>query len=1107
MNIYSANGELVLSVTPSGSSQRTRKIMGDNSLTLIFESTDFIEIPLYSYIDYEGERYTLWRPEDFTKNGDRIWEYAVKFGGWQEFLKTRMFKFLSAVPHELKFPITAKPDALVQILVDNLNENSSGWTKGEVIDATEKTLSFNYEYCYDALNRIAEEFSTEWEIQGKTIHLRKVEKNKNNPVPLKYGKDNGLRPGIVRKVKKEKAPVTKLYVQGGERNINRSAYGSKSLLLPTDRTLQYEGRTYRTDASGVFITRADRTLTVYNEDGFDATHIYPSRVGTVSEVITVDAEQNFYDFKDSSIPEDLNFSDCRIPGEKATVIFQTGVLAGKEFDIEQTDDDLTGYVHAERRFKLVPLDEDGTVYPNENCKPHVGDQYAVFNISLPQAYVRDDATQTGASWDMFREAVKYMYENEDELFTITGELSSLFAKENWLDIGGRIVPGGYIAFSDDRFMQEATLIRITGIAEPLEQPWKATLELSNVSIAGNILTGLSKLEAEEVVIESKTKELRRYMSRSWRDAIETLHMVENSLLENFTGAINPIAIQSMAILVGDKNLQFRFVNSKTNPQRVEHVVTFNNTTKILYAPAGIIQHRTLGISDVSSAHKASEYKYWNIPAYTSPPLDDAKAYYLYAKVSQTGTFVLSETAKAMNADAGYYYLWVGQINSAYDGVRTDFLTMYGFTEITPGQITTDVLRDPDAKLVINLADATITAQNGATIRGNLRIEAGSSGLENLDEWPDFTDDLDNTIKNINQSVTDLENYVDNSFLDGVLSEAEAIGIRDHMKIVKEEVDSLYTQLNSNSYLTGVRKTELATAYATFGTKYAALNTAITNAIDEEGEFATAAEMNAVSTAYENFKNAIGDFYEKAQNAQEAIDCYLATKTVKLYQQEMAGKKKEVDATYNEVYNDTKLTNTTANGNAKTALQTAYNNFNTAHTALASTINTALNDNIVNANELSDVEGKYETFCTRAGEFTTAATKAQKEIVNASVDNLENYMNEAFYDGVITESEARGIKEHIEIVQEEVNSLYTELYNNSFLSGTPKTNLATAKTNFNSAFTALSNVITAAISDGFATDKEKADVSAAFTAFKTQLNAFYTAAQNAQEAIDSYLKTK
>jgi len=41
-----------------------------------------------------------------------------------------------------------------------------------------KTLSFNYEYCNDVLNRIAEEFNTKWAFQGKTVHLRKVEKTK-----------------------------------------------------------------------------------------------------------------------------------------------------------------------------------------------------------------------------------------------------------------------------------------------------------------------------------------------------------------------------------------------------------------------------------------------------------------------------------------------------------------------------------------------------------------------------------------------------------------------------------------------------------------------------------------------------------------------------------------------------------------------------------------------------------------------------------------------------------------------------------------------------------------------------------------------------------------
>ena len=122
----------------------------------------------------------------------------------------------------------------------------------------------------------------------------------------------------------------------------------------------------------------------------------------MSEVVVVDAEKHLYDIIDNTIPEDLDYSKCRIPGETATIIFQSGVMTGEEFDLEQTSDALTGYDHAARRFKLVPVEKEGGTIPNPNRCPAVGDTYAVFNISLPQAYVCNDATQTGASWDMLR---------------------------------------------------------------------------------------------------------------------------------------------------------------------------------------------------------------------------------------------------------------------------------------------------------------------------------------------------------------------------------------------------------------------------------------------------------------------------------------------------------------------------------------------------------------------------------------------------------------------------------------------------------------------------------------------------------------------------------
>lgn len=66
--------------------------------------------------------------------------------------------------------MTATPGMFMELLVDNLNLYDSGWTVGTVIEAPEKLLSFNHEKCWAVLGRLAEEFDTEFEIVGKTVH-------------------------------------------------------------------------------------------------------------------------------------------------------------------------------------------------------------------------------------------------------------------------------------------------------------------------------------------------------------------------------------------------------------------------------------------------------------------------------------------------------------------------------------------------------------------------------------------------------------------------------------------------------------------------------------------------------------------------------------------------------------------------------------------------------------------------------------------------------------------------------------------------------------------------------------------------------------------------
>lgn len=734
MIIYDTNNEVLLDIPVDDDSARYRAVMQEKKVTLHYSLPGHVELPVGAYILYQGERYTLWHPGNFKKMGTRAFEYTVEFGGNEEILKNYKFKLLAAKPYRLKFSFTGKPELFLRLLVDNLNLYDGGWSVGSCLEATDKTLSFNHESCFSVLSRLASEFGTEWEIAGKTIHFGKVEKFKDEPVALSYGRGNGFLPGVGRAAEGDKQAVTLLYVQGGEKNLP-AAYGSAALLLPRWAELVYEGRRYRTDADGMYITRADKPLTAYQEDSFDASHIYPSRVGEVTGVQTVPGEDSegkpvvFYNIVDNTIPDSLDYRACRLKGEKATLIFQSGLLTGREFDLVQTDDALTGYDPSTKTFQLVPLQEGDALLPNELICPAVGDTYAVFHISLPAAYVCDDATRSGASWDMFREAVRYFYENEQPQFTFKGELDGIWAKKHWLEIGGKLVPGGYVDFSDTQFQPEGIAIRITGVTDYLNKPHSPTLELSNTPVAGFASDQMGKLDADEVKNERLHLDALAFTRRRFRDLEETGKMLE-AAIEGFSSPIDPVYIQTMSLQVGSEALQFRFVTNKTNPAVVQHAFTYSDQTKVFATPAGIIQHMTLGIKEISSAHKPSDYRFWDMASYTSPPLDDPAALYLYARCSKTGstgTFLLSKTPCKMEAEDAYYFL-VGTLSSESGGARS-FVTVYGFTEILPGRISTDRIVSSDGVTYFDL--------EAGEIGGRIRFAHGSTGYENLTDKPDL----------------------------------------------------------------------------------------------------------------------------------------------------------------------------------------------------------------------------------------------------------------------------------------------------------------------------------------------------------------------------------
>lgn len=708
MIIYNDKGKKLLEIEVDNNSYRHRVIMGDYNLTLYYSLAEHVELPVGCYCDYQGERFTLERPEAFKMKHSRSFEYTVTMESSQA--KAKIWKFRNPVDGRLKFSLTAKPHEHLQMFVDNMNRRDTGWAVGSCVSGDEVCISYSHAFCYEALEQMASTLNTEFEFNGKTVSLRKVEYNKNNPLPLSYGRGNGFKPNVGRSNYGETPPTEILYVQGGSDNIDPSKYGSSELLLPKSQSIGFDGvyfedeegfnadnaRYYMTDDLGFSIRRKDKDLTSLAESSLDCSDIYPKRVGEISSVVCVDKDKNFYDIIDSSIPESLDFEKCLIDGETMTVIFQTGMLAGKEFEVKYYHKSILNadgsLKKAARRFEITPQEIDGQTMPNETFCPRANEKYAVFKCMLPDAYICDNATKSGASWDMFRQAVKSLFDSEETKFTFTGDLDGIWAKKDWLNIGGRIKLGGYIKFSDERFQKDGVLVRITGIKDYINKPHSPSLELSNETKSASFSSKLKQLESEEVVIEDNHREAIQFTKRRFRDAKETMSMLEASLLENFTQSISPIAIQTMQMLVGDESLQFRFVSSKTNPTQVSHTINYDQETKTLKAAAGLIQHLTLGVSSLSSSHKPEEYLYWNVEEFESARLEDgSKKYYLYAKVSKTadkGVFFLSETAKTLNGVDGHYCLLVGVLNSEYNGERS-FATLYGFTEILPGRVTTD----------------------------------------------------------------------------------------------------------------------------------------------------------------------------------------------------------------------------------------------------------------------------------------------------------------------------------------------------------------------------------------------------------------------------------
>lgn len=1094
LKIYTQSGILRAIVCPDDNSTQQKTVMGENVVNVAFTVSRPVDFDVNDYIDFCGERYTLLSRPHPEQESTIEYKYTLNFYGIENELSKAICFLQDGESLDSDFSLTDSPAAHLQLVVNNINriKGTGNWKVGSVIDSDYKAVTYDGIDCLTALNRIAETFETEWWIVGTTIYLSKCEHGEL--LELGYAPIHAEAGGLLSFSKREEENrnfFTRLYAKGSTRNIDRSKYGSDNLRLPEPLKYLENNTQY-----GI----------VEREVIFD--DIYPQRIGTVSGVRSVERETEdgkitVYYIKDSGL--DFNPNDYEIAGLVKHIHFETGELSG--FDFEANYDTST------EEFELInQYSDDGTQIPGGVLVSGNGDKYILYNIRMPDEYY------PLAEQELLEKATEYLGKYSVDNAVYSGESDPiLFKKRNLLpDIGQRVR-----LYNSVFFPEGYRDSRIIAFSRSLNNPYEVKIDVGEyVSIGrfeslerqvASILPKVSGGDSDMNIIKAGDKEtvptdynvfsalasISRFLRKDGPDSTRyLLSLLGGAICDNLesqdfsAGPFGTGYVLKRNPKTGRSYLELDeiYVRLKAYFETLEIKHLSHVGGRIVLSPAGM---ECIRVEEVSAEHEELYdsagnplVDSLNDPLFASKEGGE-KAYRCYFKQEEDGKEIVNEFAVddlaqcrefnvkenvSQQVSNQYYWRRVIYVGEDYIDLSIDdcdpisMVPKAGDTIVTIGN-KTDVNRqhvvflssyDEDAPCIklysgINSysmlnKEVTVISPNvdKNMFTGQVVIKPGSTGFENLDDAPDMG--------LIEQEIQEAKDA----------AEAAKGEIRD----VQESVGDL------KGYVDG----------------------AFSDGIISESEAAS----------IEKYINIVNN--EK----QQAL------------------------ATYNGLYNNPYL-----EGSAKTSLSNAKVSLFSSIDALINAINTAIADGKATSGEKSDVDTKYATFTTDYNKFYAAVESANKSIQdklkgysdnaqmaadkannNASqamedaneakeaVTNLNDYVDGAFADGIISEAEAKAIEKYINIVNQtkkDVDSTYSVLYNNPFLTGTAKQNLYSAKSLFNTATSNLISAINSAIADGKTTETEKNNVDSKYESFNSAYASLATAIENANKAIQEQIK--
>lgn len=668
MKIYRPDGKLWREVVALDSSFCEETLERFSRISLDFVLAEEVLVPELCYVTWRGERYSLFSTPKVVKVSTREYRYTLNLEGRHLELDRVLVKDKLG---RTKFVFTGRTDQYAELISDCL----PSWKVGACTtgDAT-RVIAFNNTSLLEACRMVASKFETEVQLTDGAISFGRVERYKSDPLLLAYR--NGLKKDITVEPDPKETAIGRLYVVGGDRNIDPAKYGGHQLHLPKGGKVSVGSHSFVADAEGRYISLEGDTRLNTSERAFDATSIYPKRVGTVSKVEQVGDEWDVLDDANT-----IDYGQHRVGGDTMRLEFQSGRLAGRTFDLATKDDKLVGYVHSEKRFKLVRKEIDGVLMPEPTTfYPAVGDKYAIFGCSLPDEYI------TSAEGEMLLRGAEYMAERLEPRLQYRAELDGLWAKKNWNTVAHKLVVGTIV-----RLEGASSEVRISSVRTSLNSPYTPRITFSNAPyMVGSLATQIATLENAEV---RQREELRaglvKLQDRTYKDTEAVREMVEKLKLEGFSKSLKPETLQTMYAVIGSPALQFEFVGGGFSwTEGKGGAVTI---------PQQTIRQRVAGTT-LEPEPKTVET---TIPALTYTLKLDEQQTHIYVELKPTPRYVVSTKPLQITPDR----LLVGLLNGAEES--RDFTPLYGFTEISPSHIATRYIRSRSGNMLIDLETGNI----------------------------------------------------------------------------------------------------------------------------------------------------------------------------------------------------------------------------------------------------------------------------------------------------------------------------------------------------------------------------------------------------------------